>query len=158
MPPLVFVVVRDEGEYSSRDWDVCAVCSTRDAARDRACQLAVAWFRDLADHEKLYNLEVPPFGIETWHLDGPRQAEPERCPGTMHQAASMTKDAELRFELAAIEKIKVERAERQQRNRETAKRNGNLSKARTELEQRVLSGEMTDQQYRAALGELVMAF
>ena len=66
----IFLVIRDEGEYSDREWSVEAVYWTKDHALAHACKLAAALFKDNKwdlTWQKFYS----PYIIQTWTVDGP---------------------------------------------------------------------------------------
>lgn len=67
----IYLVIRDEGDYSDREWTVEAVCSTVDKALARACSLAASHF---VVNRMTWELFHHPFVIQTWTIDGTRAA------------------------------------------------------------------------------------
>ncbi len=54
----VYLIIRDEGDYSDREWTVEAVFSTLDKALGHACSLAASQFEKCADRS-WKQIEIP---------------------------------------------------------------------------------------------------
>lgn len=63
----VHVVVRDEGDYSDREWCIMAMCSTKGQALARACKYVADDF--MTSNKCLDEVDIPYF-IQTWIVDG----------------------------------------------------------------------------------------
>lgn len=62
----IFVLIREEGEYSGREWNIESVCSTLEGALAHACSLAAECY---INSEQLWDAFYPPFSIQTHTLD-----------------------------------------------------------------------------------------
>jgi hypothetical protein len=65
----VYVIIRDEGEWSGREWSVEGVCSTMELALARACKVVADEFKD-AHKDTTWESACSPYLIQTWTLDG----------------------------------------------------------------------------------------
>lgn len=67
----VFLIIRDEGDHSDREWTVEAVSSTMERALAHACNLAASEFMATElPWQRFYH----PYAIQIWTIDGPRAA------------------------------------------------------------------------------------
>ena len=65
----VYVIIRDEGDYSDREWSVEGVCSTMEQALARACKAVADDFKATDRGDETWESVCSPYFIQTWTID-----------------------------------------------------------------------------------------
>lgn len=141
----VVLIVRDEGLYSDRLWDVLHVCSTLEKAQAQLQKLIISDFM----HSKTGVSYESPYHLQIWKTDGERVDAPDdiSLEPTMNQIAKTNPevDAELKHRRQIAEdkdKLLQEHNARQTR-----------VSMRRELDIKLLNGDLTKEEYIAAVNE-----
>ena len=79
----VFLIIKDEGEYSQVEWQIKRVCSSFDDAVDMVIDETAKDYLSIRFRQNEY---VSPFFIETWSVDSEKPMEPVVAIG-MEQVA-----------------------------------------------------------------------
>lgn len=139
----VYLVIRDEGEYSGREWSVEGAFSSMDLALSRACELAAAEYMNMTQTWSAY---YPSFSIQEWAVDGRMLAD----------HFEDVKDEARRRHPELEQRIKFQ-------DRKVAERDAWLADAKAAAAKRRLgmviaeqrrTGAITDEQYRKAAADL----
>ena len=137
----VFAIVWDEGDYSSRDWQLVKVCSSLQIARDYVTELIVAHFMR-QDRSKYYE---SPYQIQTWTIDGERMDDPEDLSDQVTLQHVCRLHLEVNEELNRREK----RANERKRLMDEHQAQQQKLASRQELDKKLLNSQITPAQYRS---------
>lgn len=140
----VFLVILDEGPYTDDTWEVSAICSSLDKARETASDLIAA---DYCSRNTLPKHYYPPYGIHVWTVDGGHEeaADPpmiEQIAKSNAKVRQHIEEQHKRAELRAQIKAEADAANEKQRRR-------------SQLDRDVLANKLTHQQYAQAVLDLI---
>lgn len=141
----VVLIVMDEGQYSDRLWEVLHVCSTLEKAQTQLRELII-W--DFMQSKTGVSYESP-YHLQIWKTDGERVDAPDDISNepTIYQIAKTNPevDAELKHRRQIAEdKEKLLQEHNARQNRVSMRR---------ELDIKLLNGDMTKEEYFAAVSE-----
>lgn len=143
----VFLVILEEGEYSSKDWSVEAACSSKERALTHACEIAASEFeRSRLTIGQFYL----PLWIQEWKIDGPKVEDSFTISDEV--------DAYLRRHYPGIVKDRDEAAKARERllqaEREKNKIKSDRENERVCIWQKHMNGESTNEQYHEEIAKL----
>lgn len=134
-----YVIIKDEGSHSDRDWEIVAVCSSAESAEETLCSI-------LVQTGGTYD----PYYVDVWTLDGGQADEDEGrviSERAGHAARQQPAVAAAVARRAAVEQAKADARARRAADAVRLER-------RRVLDDRVLAGELTVEEYREAVDRL----